>query len=133
MATYGSASRTNYFKVTDIERLKEIVGKISCEDNVELWDGKDGTYAFGAYGDITDYYDEETDEYESIVPDLQKILPDGEICIITSAGNEKLRYIVGFSWLITNKEDTIIDLENHTIELARKMLNDPNKEIELNY
>jgi hypothetical protein len=109
MANYEFASRTNYFKVTDVEKLKEFVGKIGAE----LWDGEDGTYAFGEYNlHLDEYYDEESDEYISAEKELQKLLSPGEVVVITEVGNEKLRYLRAIATIITSKTIKVLNFED---------------------
>lgn len=111
MANYNAFSRTNYFRVTDEEKLREIVDLICCEDDVELWQCGD-FFAFGAYGMITQIYNEETEDVESIFPKLQSILPDNEVAVIVEVGHEKLRYLIGCAWIVTNKKVKFIDLSS---------------------
>lgn len=119
MANYNAFSRTNYFKVIDESKLEELVAHISSDSTVELWKEKDDDdqpiYGFGAYGCIGDMYDEENGEIQDTAIALQSLLPDGEIAVITEIGYEKLRYLVGVSTIITNKEITTVSLSTATL------------------
>lgn len=119
-------SRTNYFRVTDPTRLRVIVGRIY---DAELWE-TNGMFAFGGYGCITEYFDEELDDFVNIEGELQKILPEGEVVIITEVVADKLRHISGFTLIITKDKVTHVNLEEEAIYRARKTLRNPNKVIE---
>jgi len=127
MANYDETTLTNMFRVTDPKRLKEILDNCSAEFDIDFWKSaeEDGTeyFGFGCYGSISGMWHESKDgddcvNYADDDPDIdlmyaeiQKILPDGEFCVITSIGNEKLRYIGARACIITNKEIKYIDLE----------------------
>jgi hypothetical protein len=105
LANYNAYSRTNYFRVKD-ELAKEVLKNLIAQiKDAELWeDEEDGTVAFGGYCSITEYYDNDKEDYVQTFKTIQSLLPDGEVCVLTEVGHEKLRYLVGISWMITNKK-----------------------------
>lgn len=53
MANYYCCTRTNYFSVTDPEKLKEIAGRILWDEGeLSFLEEEDGRWSFGAYGSI---------------------------------------------------------------------------------
>lgn len=53
MANYVSVTRTNYFAVTDSEKLKDIVSRIKFNDGeLNFLDEIDGKWGFGGFGSI---------------------------------------------------------------------------------
>lgn len=129
MADYYAFSRTNYFRVTDVEKLKEIVEKVGAE----LFEGENNTFAFGEYEDITSYYDEDLDEEIEIFNELQPILPDGEALIFKEVGYEKLRYVSGYVIVVTNKEVKSTNLDEIALKLAAEVLGVEKFETQMSY
>lgn len=138
MSTYYGTTRTNYFNVTDAEKLREILDAcvIDDSDEIELWDRVDENgevyYAFGCFssidglkieGESGDEDDFEID-FDAFAEALQKILPDGEVILIMESGHEKLCDVNGMVTVITNKEVKTQDFYEVGIDIGRKMLND---------
>lgn len=127
MSNYYETYRTNYFKVTDVDKLKEIVDNIDAE----LWenDEEENYYAFGRIGSwgYDTYYDEEDNEIDTC-KELQNILDKDQVCIINSIGHEKLRYLTAYSTVITNDEIKYTDVFEKEKELVEPIIKfDPNK------
>jgi len=137
MANYNAFTRSNYFKVTDVERMKELVASCACgEDELQLFerdDGDDGkTFGFGCYGSISglEVPGEDPDEnpeyeFDPFAAELQKILCDGDAIIITEIGYEKLRYLVGYSIIITKTEIRTVDIRTESLDAVKEMLGNP--------
>ena len=110
MANFYGQGRSNYVKVTDIEKFKELCG----ERNLEFWKSdrekeKVGCVSINDDGSYNTYvYDEESGD-ETELPDfldeVSKILQDEEVFIWMCNGSEKLRYLTGFAYAINNKGD----------------------------
>jgi hypothetical protein len=115
MANYNAYSRTNTFRVTDKEKLKEIIEQ---NPDIQIWE-EEGKFILSGYCIITDFYNGETDEFYEIFPLIQPLLPDGEVVIFTEVGHEKLRYLVAASVVITNKEIYLVDLQQEVIKLIK--------------
>ena len=134
MSEYGAACRTNWFRVTDPERLRRIIARAeTLQGNpIMLWKSKDkqqrDVYAFGCYGTI-DVYEYDTDddddyEYSSFIADLSEILPDDEAIVISEIENEKLQYLVAYTIVVTKYEIRTVDLFNTSVQEAEEMLCD---------
>ena len=138
MANYIAVSRTNYFRVTDEEKYKELFEMLSSEDNIEDFTekGTDGIirHGFGTYGDI-EYYDEEQDEYDfdEWLSRLQKILPDDEAFILESSGHEKLRYVTGWVVVVTSKTIVSMNCDTWAQKKAKELLGNDNFETKTAY
>jgi hypothetical protein len=120
LANYECCSKTNYFKVTDLKKLRQIVSGI---EGAELWTEND-RFAFGTYDDILVYYDENDEECDTVEA-IQSILPYGEVAIFMEIGNEKLRYINAQCIVATKEKALELDLFAHATAMARKLINDP--------
>lgn len=129
MANYISTIKTNYFRVTDEEKYKELFEMLSCEDEIHDLSQMDGDgvckHCFGAYGDV-DYYDSEDNEYDlnKWFKLLQQIIPDDEAFIITGIGNEKLKSVGGWVVVVTNNAIEHMNLGIWALSKAREFLND---------
>ena len=78
------------------------------EDGFEVDDDEDLGY---------DEYD-----FDEFLTRLQKILPDDEAFVYMEAGNEKLRYVVGFVVVVTSKEIKSMSLDTWAKEQAKQLL-----------
>lgn len=130
MSNYNAATRTNYFRVTDEEKYKELFNHLVSEDDVyDFSKEKDGIlyHGFGSYGSI-DYISPESDDedpdydFDQFLEELQKILPKDEAFIYMESGHEKLRYVNGFALICTKDEIRSVDLSVYVLREAKKML-----------
>ncbi len=149
MANYYGFTRTNYFRVTDAERLRKIVDNTHLgEDTLELFERKVGDetwYGFGCYDSIeglypnwerADEYDEPEDadpSFDLFEDELQMILHPDDAIIITEVGYEKLRYLTAYSTIITAKGCEYVDLRNCAIDKAQELLGNPNWDTTMEY
>lgn len=132
---YTCVSCTNYFRVTDEDRLAEIISNAftSNGEEVELFsdtNAKGGTlWGFGAYGSIDGYRnfftgDVDSDfnmDFYSFTKDLQEILADDDVIIIQEAGHEELRYVTAIAWVISKTEVRTLDLADLIISTCEEM------------
>ena len=127
MAHYYGVARTNYFKVTDEKKYEELFNGLSSETGVEgsscTIDGE-LKYGFGSFSSIDYCADAEEClyDFEIFLTELQKILPDGEAFIYQEVGYEKLRYVTGFAYIVTNKTIEYISLEGSAMAKAKELL-----------
>ena len=131
MANYYGVTRTNYFTVTNREKLEELVSNCVTDDlqGVQIYPSAENPnyVCLACYGDIEGILDEDEDpSFDSFVNELQKLIPDGEAVIIVDAGHEKLRCVRGGVCIITNKDWKYIDTHSIGITTARTLLGDPN-------
>ena len=128
MANYYEMTRTNYFKITDSDKFKEICEEIISESGVDFdVTEKDGKlYGCISSESIIMLNDEdESVDIESFYKKLQTVLEEDDAIIFTSIGHEKLRYLVGMITVITKDDIQYINLEDKAMELARTMLKNP--------
>ena len=127
MANYMAVTRTNYFRVTDEDRYKELFEKLTSEDDIEDFTKRteDGVilHGFGCYGDV-EYYDDDADEYDfdEWLSKLQEIIPDDEAFILESSGYEKLRYVTGWVVVVTRKEIASMSCDSWAKKKAKELL-----------
>ena len=137
MANYNETARTNYFRVTDEKRYQELFSKLIAEDEIYDWTKTDENgiiwHAFGSYGCIEYEVDEDNWNRSEFFKELQKILPDGEAFIFMASGYEKLRYVTGYSIIVTNKEIQNIDIVHDALNKARAMLHNANWNTQTEY
>lgn len=80
--------------------------------------------------------DDAEGEWESIegfIKKLQPLLPEDEAFIYQESGYEKLRYITGYALVATRDKVECVDITSGAVELARKMLNNPDFKTQLEY
>ncbi len=102
MATYTGIGRTNTFAVKDVAALKEAVGSLCTvvpENNTQ---GPGRVTLLDNGGESGDWslYDWDADDEAGpiFVPDvIAEHLQDGQVAVFVHVGNERLRYLGGFS------------------------------------
>ena len=130
MANYIGVFRSNYFQVTDEEKFKGIVSRMSSgEGPVTLFTERAPYYGFGGDGSLSGVVSEDDAEsdfpeadFHLMVQELQDILPDDEAIIIMSAGHEKFRYVSGWTCIITKDGYDYIDMTESAKEKAKELL-----------
>lgn len=130
MANYYATERTNYFLVNNEEGFLEDVQTFLGNYEI-LRKEKDGKTYFAILGDydngqgLPDYYEHEGDTFELEWADFFKAhLAEGSVAIIMHAGNEKMRYVMGYAYAYNWKgEVKTIDLRD-IYELAKELGND---------
>ena len=146
MANYCCTIRTNYFHVKNEEEFRSFMDRVrGSEDTIELWEEKDRNgntlFGFGVYGGISGVSNCDDDEeglcddfsYDKFIDGLQESVSDNDAIIILEAGNEKMRYVVGYATIITSSECKYIDMTSLAIETAEEMLNNPSWETKCEY
>ena len=140
MANTNAKTRTNYFKVTDIEGFKQFLATVSTDDYVETSLNETGDkisfdvdgFIYGVtpqkddeYDDDDDYEDEDDDiesDYDAFISGIQQFLAEDDACIISTIEWEKMRFVDGFCNIITKNDFKSICLSDTAIETTRKML-----------
>ena len=132
---YSCVSRTNYFRVTDEDRLAEIISNAftSSGEEIEFFSDTNANgktiWGFAAYGSIDGYrnfftgdVDSDFDmDFYSFAKDLQEILADDDVIIIQEVGHEGLRYVTAIAWVISKTEVRTLDLADLTISTCEEM------------
>jgi hypothetical protein len=98
MADYQCMSRSNYFKVKDIEKFNDWVSSLPGDWYSHGSETKEGVMmASETGGPPSDRYDEEKDDYVELdfYKELSQHLQKGEVAVFKEIGWEKLRYLVG--------------------------------------
>ncbi len=120
---YGSA-RSNYFRVKDVERFRELCSRwnitfIRKTENVNgvetehpdlvgfLCEGDSGGLPGYRYekGEGEDAPEKEY-EFEDFLHELSGLLAEGEVAVMVEAGAEKLRYVTGYALAVNSKGET---------------------------
>lgn len=138
MADYMCKIRTNYFKVTDEDALKKLLGKCMANGALELetrGNGGEKQYCFSCDGQIYGLGDWEDDEgdFDAFVAELQKLLPKDDAVILQEVGSEKFHYLVGSALIITSEATQYISVVEKALETARVLLEDPSYETQMDY
>ena len=152
MANYYGKARTNYFTVSNKEKFEDIVGRCGIADGeIEIIDDGNEKYGFMCDGSILglpdidednlvndesegdDYEDDYDYSYGLFCKELQGVIPEGEAIIITEIGSEKMRYLTGFSSIITKNQMSHIDLRQVCLSKARELLGDNNYDTQMEY
>jgi hypothetical protein len=134
MANYYAAARTNAFQVKDEEafllEIAPIKGLTLIKENIQ----EDGIQRYVL---TTDYeqgngwsslyleYDEDNISELDIMDIIPEHLPDNEVCIFMEVGNEKLRYLVGTSIAVNNKNQAIKIFLNDIYEQLDELTDTP--------
>lgn len=126
MANYYGNSRSNYFKVKDVDKFKEFLNLMYDMEFINDSNGRVGFLVTGEGGSIPcEIWDKENDEYTYDF-DFDKLLAqhlqDGEVAIYQEVGAEKLRYLVGYSVAVNSKGETAIVNINDIYSIAKEKL-----------
>lgn len=142
MANYYATIRTNYFHLKEgkEQEFKDLVSKmISFDDDVHLFEREengDKTYGFGSNGCLTGIKGENDGEIQNFavaIEKLQECIADNDAIIISEAGHEKLRYVVGDALIITHDDIKRLSIDDLAVKEAGKMLGIPDYTTECSY
>ena len=146
MANYVEICRTNYFRVTNEEKYKELLNLLTAEDTIhDLTEkDKDGNiwHAFGCYGSI-DYHHEIYDDNGDFIDDeydlyiwinmLQEILNENDAFVFYGIGNEKLSYLTGYCVVASKTDIKSSSIDSEAERLAKELLNNDKYSPKLTY
>lgn len=121
MANYYSKCRTNYFSVTDENKLEEIINSCKAEGEIQLLKNQEGKYGFCCDCNLYGIGDDDN-SYNLLLEELKKILLEDDAIIIINIGYEKMRYLTGGCDVITKNNIEYIDIINVALKTARRML-----------
>lgn len=118
MANYNSYTRSNYFKVKNLELFKEQIAKM---EGLDLFEYDDKHICVAIYGDLYSI-DEEDREYthDDYTKLIQEHIEEDETVFISSVGHEKLRYLGADCTIITKSDITYRNFFN---EIAKEFNN----------
>lgn len=123
MASYVCAIRTNYFRVTEEEKFRNLIDEFlsgSCEVFTRTDVNSNKLVGFGSDENIN-WPEDDT----GFVSGLQECLAEDDSIIVLEVGHEKLRYLVGTATIITRSSIETIDLTSLAISKAAEMLGNP--------
>lgn len=123
MASYVCAIRTNYFRVTEEEKFRNLIDEFlsgSCEVFTRTDVNSNKLVGFGSDENIN-WPEDETGFFSG----LQECLAEDDSIIVLEVGHEKLRYFVGAATIITRSSIETIDLTSLAISKAAEMLGNP--------
>lgn len=102
MANFYGTGRSNYVKVTNEDKFIELCKKYGLTF-IES-EGKVGFYSNQEDGDFLTEFDEDGNLVEDdALTEFSKLLKDNEVLVYMVVGNEKHRYLTGYSVAINNK------------------------------
>lgn len=146
MANYICATRSNYFHVKDPDSFREIFPHVrGDEDRVDLWEEKDDNgnpvFGFGCYGGILGYVEgdeddediEADDAYDDFIKKLQQSVTEDDAIIIMESGAEKLRYVTGYTTVITWNAIVCKDMGGVAIREAQRLLDNKDWRTQVDY
>lgn len=146
MANSIVKTRTNYIKITDEEKFRNIMLRCVTDDNdvsVITHTDEENVERFGFYcdGNICglripsdecnaenclncDHKDECNNDYEwdALLKELQTVIAPDDALIITTLSYEKLCYLEAYSEIVTHDSIKGITLSSLSLETAQKML-----------
>lgn len=101
---YGNA-RSNYFRVKDKEKFKELCNSWFLSFIEE--DNKVGFLCDGDNGGLPSYkYESDVElNFDDFLKELSECLIDEEVAILFEVGSEKLAYLTGVAYAINNKNE----------------------------
>lgn len=123
MASYVCAIRTNYFRVTEEEKFRNLIDEFlsgSCEVFTRTDVNSNKLVGFGSDENIN-WPEDETGFFSG----LQECLAEDDSIIVLEVGHEKLRYLIGAATIITRSSIETIDLTSLAISKAAEMLGNP--------
>jgi hypothetical protein len=111
MANYYGTSRSNYFRVKDIDAFREWCSDLELH-MIEEPNDRVGFYVENESGSLPCYrcYEDEdgewVDEDVDFEAELAEHLMPGHVAIVMEVGAEKARYLVGYAVAINSKGET---------------------------
>jgi hypothetical protein len=132
---------TNYFRVTDIKKLNEILAKCKPEhnDKIQLFnktvENGEKLYAFGCSSLFEGYYDPRIgkSDYDSFEDDLQTVVVPGDAIIIMEVGYEALKFVYGIAHIITREKTEMMDFTYMVTQKAAELLGNPDYKTIMQY
>ncbi len=134
MASYYGFCRSNYFSVKDIEQFKIVCEHFELE--IINNDNKVGFFVNEESGIPTsiEYVNEEQkednglrdekydeDNYDDVFDIIAEMLLDDEVMVVDHIGNEKLRFLTGYSSAYNNKGQIVNILLSDIYEKAKEL------------
>lgn len=121
MANFYGSGRTNYVKVKDKDKFKELCEKYDFTFIEQ--DGKVGFYTNNEDGDSTFWEEDENEDMQptDTLPEFAELMKDNEVLVFQRIGNEKMRYLVGEAIAYNNKGKSVVVSINDIYAKAKKL------------
>lgn len=121
MANYEEQTRSNYFKVKDVEKFKELL-----DEHYLTFIQLKGTDLVGFLAeDGLPAWDRETDEEIDFMDLVSKHLVKGDVAIIIGNGFEKMRYLTGFAAAVNSRGTAVYISVEDIYKKAEKLTKTP--------
>ena len=121
-------TRTNYFRVTDLDTMDFLMSGVIAEDLEVLLE--DSSICIRCAGEIQGMDDELFEETGNDLKDflrmLQHLLPDGEAIVLVYASAISSKEIGGYYYVATNNEIVHKDLFHCGVETAQALTKNEN-------
>ena len=121
-------TRTNYFRVTDLDTMDFLMSGVIAEDLEVLL--QDSSICIRCAGEIQGMDDELFEETGNDLKDflwmLQHLLPDGEAIVLVYASAISSKEIGGYYYVATNNEIVHKDLFHCGVETAQALTKNEN-------
>jgi hypothetical protein len=120
MANFYGTGRSNYFKVKDLDKFKQLLSDADCQLLIQRGKSLDEIteedpvgFAARSEGGEPYLHDEETDEQIDFFDVLPQHLQNGEVAVYLSVGQEKIRYVEGWAIALNSKgEKEMVSLDD---------------------
>ena len=121
-------TRTNYFRVTDLDTMDFLMSGVIAEElEVLLQDSSICIRCAGEIQGMVDELFEETgNDLEDFLRMLQHLLPDGEAIVLVYASAMSSKEIGGYYYVATNSEIVHKDLFHCGVETAQALTKNEN-------
>ena len=126
MDNYHGRTRTNFFKVNNINKFSNFMASVIAEElRITIQNSR---VCFTCFGEIQGYngihFDDTPDEYhdmEGFLNELQQFLPKDEIIVIMHIGSDGFQNMNGYCCVITKEKIDYTDLFNAAVYMAREL------------
>ena len=126
MDNYHGRTRTNFFKVNNINKFSNFMASVIAEElRITIQNSR---VCFTCFGEIQGYngihFDDTPDEYhdmEGFLNELQQFLPKDEIIVIMHIGSDGFQNMNGYCCVITKEKNDYTDLFNAAVYMAREL------------
>lgn len=132
-------ARTNWFSVTDPNKLMQTLAKVKVEAGTHLQiftKDENGAYrfVFGCEGEIKGFDCGSDDEQmHPFLEELREIVAEGDAIILQEVRHDKLRYVAAGAYIVTREKWDFIDFAECVLAKACEVTGNPKFKVELEY
>ena len=121
-------TRTNYFRITDLDEIDFLMNGVIAEDLEVLL--QDSSICIRCAGEIQgmgdELFEETGKDLEDFLRMLQHLLPDGEAIVLVYASAMSSKEIEGYYYVATNNKIVHKDLFHSGVETAQSLTKNEN-------